>query len=68
VTRQFCDRCNTDITGETAACVSLVRDADEQGNGTITDNWDLCTGCVEALDAFIKAQVGGPKKKGRARG
>lgn len=53
--RQFCDRCDKDITdAEAVAEVSLIRKAHDGGGGDIDDTWDLCATCVEALEAFIE--------------
>jgi ribosomal protein S27AE len=53
VTKQFCDRCGVDITGHKSAAVSVVGDADHQGNGTVTARADLCLRCGRALEVWL---------------
>jgi hypothetical protein len=51
--RQFCDRCGADVTDKVSAAVSVVDNADAQGNGTVTRTADLCTHCRRALATWL---------------
>jgi len=61
--RQFCDRCNRDVTNLRSAAVSIVGDADAQGNGTVTTHADLCQSCRRQLEHWLNI----PPAKGRDR-
>jgi hypothetical protein len=54
MTKQFCDRCGVDITGHKSAAVSVVGDADPQGNGDVTTTADLCKTCGRALEVWLQ--------------
>lgn len=73
--RHFCDRCGVDITGRKSAAISIVGDADAQGNGTVTKHADLCQPCRHALDVWVTTSpshpnviVERPKPKRRSHG
>jgi len=63
MTRQYCDRCGHDITDKTSAAVSIVGDADAQGNGSVSENADLCSACAKALGAWLRP----PTSKSRTK-
>lgn len=52
--RVFCDRCDADITTEPSSAVSGVFDANEDGDGTVTDDADLCRACYEAFRVWLE--------------
>lgn len=54
MTRQFCDRCNADVTQKKSAAVTMVGDADAQGNGGVTTQADLCQPCRRALEHWLQ--------------
>lgn len=54
MTKQFCDRCHTDMTSKVSGRLDGVADADTNGNGKVTDRWDLCTTCYRAVRAFVQ--------------
>lgn len=47
--KQSCDKCQKDITDQKSSAVSVVGDADVQGNGSVTAKADLCARCHRAL-------------------
>lgn len=49
MTTQFCDRCYADITGKKSGRLLGIGDADETGDGNITDKADLCARCYRLL-------------------
>jgi hypothetical protein len=53
MTRQFCDRCNADVTNKRSAAVTMVGDADVQGNGDVTTKADLCQRCRRQLEHWL---------------
>lgn len=55
MTRQFCDRCDADISDKTSASLRIIDDADQQGNGTVTRTADLCKRCRSALATWLTA-------------
>ena len=55
MTKEFCDRCGKDVNGKRSGSVHGVRDAAADGNGTITDNFDIiCPKCYSLIIAFIR--------------
>ncbi len=69
--RQYCDRCGHDITNKHSTAVSIVGDADQQGNGAVTKTADLCPACGAALVQWLgpgKAVPPTPKRKRPAGG
>lgn len=52
--RTFCDRCDTDTTGEKSGHVMGIDYADDDGGGTITTTADLCASCYQAFLQFVK--------------
>lgn len=51
--RQYCNRCNADVTNKKSAALYLIDDADENGGGTITGEWDLCPSCARTFRVFL---------------
>lgn len=49
MTRTYCDRCAADTTGLQSAHVMAIDDADEEGNGDIVKDADLCADCYLAF-------------------
>ena len=52
--KQFCDRCEMDVTDIASGHLSGVEQADEQGNGTVTDDVDLCAECYIAFRQWVE--------------
>jgi hypothetical protein len=52
--RQFCDRCNADVTDKVSAAISVVGNATAQGDGTVTRTADLCTRCRRDLETWLQ--------------
>jgi hypothetical protein len=63
MTRQFCDRCGFDVTDKMSAAVSIVGDADAQGNGSVSESVDLCSSCAKALGAWLRPPTAKAKTK-----
>jgi hypothetical protein len=68
MTRQYCDRCKTDVTGKISASVRIVSDADTLGNGEVTTAADLCQACRKLLEAWLTTAPDAAPARGRARG
>jgi hypothetical protein len=65
MTRQFCDRCTADVTQKRSASVSVISDADSQGNGAVTTHADLCAPCRRALERWLQTPPTHTKTKAR---
>jgi hypothetical protein len=65
MTRQFCDRCTADVTQKRSASVSVIGDADSQGNGAVTAQADLCAPCRRALERWLQTPPTHTKAKAR---
>jgi hypothetical protein len=61
--QQFCDRCRADVSDKRSAAVRVVDDADPDGNGRVTDGWDLCPRCLKQLRTWISGNRDTRKKK-----
>jgi hypothetical protein len=59
-TKRFCDRCDSQIEDSGVPHVDLLAESDEQANGTITEDWDLCARCASLFQLFM----GGAKLTG----
>lgn len=66
MTKQYCDRCGTDITGNTSGHFSGVADADEAGNGEVTHEFDLCPSCYDKAVAFMSTGRARTYRRARA--
>lgn len=58
MTRQYCDRCGVDVTARKSGRMKVVEDADDDGNGLVTKDWDICGECTKALMKFMKGEKG----------
>lgn len=65
MTRQFCDRCAAEITGKKSGSISGVEDADDNGGGTVTHDFDVCTACYRAFMKWMKQNAKEPKAQTR---
>lgn len=62
--RQFCDRCDVDITNEKCGAVVGIDDADEQGNGSVTERADLCVSCYVEFARWLATKVREASRQG----
>jgi hypothetical protein len=63
MTKHYCDRCGCDLTGKTSGAIQGVKDADDQGQGMVTDGAKcLCRRCYLAVWKFLRTA---PTKRGR---
>jgi len=53
VHKQFCDRCNSDVTNRPSDVLHVIENADAHGNGTVTADIELCKRCTRAFEAWI---------------
>lgn len=52
--RLFCDRCDREVTKGPTAAIGGIKEADERGDGTVTDAFDhLCPSCYADFIAFM---------------
>lgn len=56
MTKQFCDRCGSDITQVQSAAISGIRDANANGDGTVTDSVDLCRRCYREAIHWMRTR------------
>lgn len=55
MTIQYCDRCGVELPeGEQSGAVNGVEDADENGDGAVTFQADVCTRCYQEFIAWVK--------------
>jgi hypothetical protein len=54
VTKSFCDRCYAETTGVRSCHVMGIDDADEDGQGDIAKDADLCVDCYAAFLEWLK--------------
>jgi hypothetical protein len=58
VIKELCDRCGVDLTEKHSAAINGIRDADRDGNGTVTDALEiLCPKCYRAIWKFARTKV-----------
>lgn len=56
--KEFCDRCDAEVTGKQTGAIHGIEDADHDGNGTATHHYDiLCEPCYAAVIAFIRPSL-----------
>lgn len=53
--RDYCDRCGADITDRASSSVQGIKEADLDGNGTITDGGAVCRKCYRLFRAWFNA-------------
>lgn len=53
--RDFCDRCDAELTNTVSGHVIGIANADEDGNGEHTHEADLCARCYSRFHAWLTA-------------
>jgi hypothetical protein len=54
--KHFRDRCGKEVTGEQSGAIHGIDDADDAGNGTTTEAFDIvCLRCYRAWVAWMTA-------------
>lgn len=52
--KEFCDLCGIDVTETQSGAIRAGDDCDANGEGAVTDCWDIvCPRCYEKFKAFM---------------
>jgi hypothetical protein len=51
--RMYCDVCGADTTDKRSSALDGIREADWEGNGEVTDHFDVCVRCYNKWKRFI---------------
>lgn len=68
MTREFCDRCDVEVTGEQSSAIHGIENADKDGNGTHTHGYDIvCPRCYQAWIEFMDTKPPRPTRARRSK-
>jgi hypothetical protein len=54
MTRTFCDTCGAETTNKVSSAIGGIADADNDGNGTVTDQLEVCRACYRSFKLWAK--------------